>query len=243
MNERKIFFIHIMKTAGTTFRFLLERSLGQNIYPSAEELSKQKNTWYLPCNEFVQAIRNNHKELNQKRVICGHYPYIYGEKILNSPFIASFIREHISRTISMIGHFKQINSDYSGYDISEILKIESFVKNQIENYQTKIFAINRIDIPSVNFAYPIDDESYNLARARMLKLDFLGITEQFEFSSKIFSMKTGINIIYNQDDRFNTGQSQSVTYDDIQKIKDLVYYDLKLYEEGMIKFDSYVNLI
>ena len=41
-------FIHVMKTAGTSFRLMLESALGNALYPAKGELQSERNGWTCP---------------------------------------------------------------------------------------------------------------------------------------------------------------------------------------------------
>lgn len=232
--KRPIFFIHIMKTAGTSFRRMLEDVFGDEIYPSSFDLNKNSKGWYLNISEILDAVKTGSIDLELKRVICGHYSFALGQHLVETPFNAVFLRDPIERTISMIHHRKRRFPELESLSISEMLEDEKWVNMQIKDYQTKVFALDDIRKPSINMEYTIDDSAYIRAVSRLLSSDFVGITEEFKASVDLFNRLTGTSLGDIRSD--NQGKYPDLTSIERDKIKNLVRYDIQLYKEGFTKF-------
>ncbi len=231
-----------MKTAGTSFRRMLNDSLGMQLYPSNLELRNNNKGWYLDNHEIVDKVKNDKEfNLNERRVVCGHYPYNLGGEILSNPFYATFLREPVARTLSIIGHRKKLSPEFKDASVSEVLDKLDLMKRQVTNYQTKIFAIDDFKLKYVNSEYFVGEKQFELALNRLQKMDFIGLTEQFETSVEIFKNKTGIALKDIQ--IINKGIDLTVEEEDIVRIKELVNYDILLYEEALKLFEKQCNVI
>ncbi|WP_410966398.1 hypothetical protein, partial [Salmonella sp. SAL4449] len=62
-------------------------------------------------------------------------------------------------------------------NVARFLANERLVENQIRDYQTKVLALPPTG--NVNGPCVIDDAAFERAKARLLAMDFVGLTEQF----------------------------------------------------------------
>ena len=232
---RQVFFIHIMKTGGTSFRRMLERELGESLYPRQKELLANRKGWYLEGHQLLEALREGTLDLRARRVVCGHYPYVLGAQLGGNLFYATFLRDPVARTISMIGHARRAHRGRRNKSVREILADREIVKCQVENYQTKVLAIESHEHPSVNASFPIDRKAFRLAAERLERLDFVGLNEKFSASLKHFSRVTGIRFS-GEIKRSNVGERLHVTAEERRMIEELVPFDIELYRLAEERF-------
>ena len=226
------FFIHIMKSAGTSLRWTLEEQLGTAVYPTRDELSSNPITGqYLHSNEFIQYANTGSTNVRDKRFIFGHYPFVVTESLIFNVKSAAFFREPIQRSISMINHRKTYgNTELKNFSAIEILQNEAFVRRQIRNYQTKVFAINDLEI-NANDVFDVDDSAFSRASDNLAKLDFVGITEHMSCSMKLFGKRSGFDVPTSIR-KFNVGKPNQIEVNGelISRLQQELHYDLQLYE-------------
>jgi hypothetical protein len=111
-------------------------------------------------------------------------------------------------------------------NIARYLADEAFVENQIRDYQTKVFALPPTG--NVNGALAIDDAGFERAKARLLTMDFVGLTEQFGPSIALFEAMAGRRFAPRV--FVNQSRSYSATEAERARIRSLVPRDIELYE-------------
>ena len=187
-----IFFIHIMKTAGTSLRKMLTDSLDESLtYPNDRDLQKSPHRHYPSLSNILSQMQSG--ELRKFKILCGHYPFFLGEMVFKNPRYIVFLREPVARTISMIEHRKWKTPAFRYLSYEEILDNEDFVKKQLENYQTKVFALSDIEQcgGDTNIPLEITPENFKLALERLEKVDVIGTTENFNKSIELIEKKFG----------------------------------------------------
>lgn len=234
-------FIHIMKTAGTSFRTMLENHLGEGVYPTKEEVKQLPDKFYLRPPQFVERLTDGRLDLTGRRVICGHYSAAFVEALPGNWRTATVLREPVARTLSMIAHHhrgRRRKLDFRGrLPVTEYLENPSFVASKILNYQTKVFAAGPMD--NVNQPYPVDATAFERARARLDAIDFIGITEMLGESVRVFERLSGMAL---GADILHAGKNRrySATEADVARIRELVGYDIELYEIARRKMQAQV---
>lgn len=105
MTAVKLFFMHVPKTAGTSFRRFLERSMREH----GQEVSSRRRDgiWsadsesYPTYDEFVGTLR---AEAPGFDLICGHYPYHVLELLPPGTGVVTVLRDPLARCISHVKH-------------------------------------------------------------------------------------------------------------------------------------------
>lgn len=162
--DKKLFFIHIPKTAGTSLRRVLRpRYTGEEFVPVYSHEPAE-----------LQSIRD---KLEGARVLYGHFSYGFHELLDTQGLYATMLREPVARAWSLYRH--QLHNPRAGYHdlvrsgISFEKLLESNSIHEMNNHMTRIVSGH----VGVEF---IDDDSL-LARAiENIKRDFLfvGLVER-----------------------------------------------------------------
>ncbi len=232
---QKLFFIHIMKTGGTSFRKMLTRAISRSkdLYPNDQDLETLPNHWYPSARQVVQD-KCDHK-LRDFDVLCGHYPMMLGEHVFDEPYwTVAILRDPVRRTLSMLAHRRKHSAEFADRDPQAMLDDEEFVAKQVRNYQTKMFAFDNFDecVATVNCPLSISPERFQLACQRLRRLDVVGLTEQFEESVDCIGRLTGMK--FSKVIRTNVTKNRrriTAGEDELEKrIIELVPYDIELYE-------------
>jgi hypothetical protein len=210
---------------------MLEEQFDQEIYPTKEELTQLRNGWYLRPEELLARIHDGKIDLERRRIICGHYAVNLRDHLPGPWRSVVFLREPVARSLSMIAHGRRHGTLYERKlaRTSHWLRKPGFVANLIENYQTKVLAMDGTG--NVNRACKVDREMFARARRNLDSLDLAGLTEQFAESVALFDAMSGMRF----SDRIvhankAPGRADAVDDRDVEAIRRLVPYDIELYE-------------
>lgn len=165
--DRLYFFVHIPKTAGTSFRNGIE-----SLFKVACHYKKDsENTSKLVISEIYE--KNDkfafYQKIKQKNYtwISGHVSIAEYQEVIDPRNIVTFLREPVARTYSLFGHKKK----YLGYtgEIDDFVQDRRFINSQSKLLQD----------------FPLE------------LIGFIGITESYNESLKLInsSLKTDIPIL------------------------------------------------
>ncbi|PHN06452.1 sulfotransferase family 2 domain-containing protein [Flavilitoribacter nigricans] len=175
--ERPIFFIHIPKTAGTSFRNMLFRLIDQEVsFPSLQDLGKNDGN-YLTFEEVREIL-----PLEQRKILflTGHFPFAAGELLAAPVEYYVFLRDPIDRTISNLLHFQR---NYPENKDRSLLEVFEKHRGHLQNLQTRFLSVSTLDQMEA-FYQPdmISKKHLDLAKANLEKCTFVGLTERFSDS-------------------------------------------------------------
>jgi hypothetical protein len=233
-------FVHIMKTAGTSFRKMLEETPAIGLYPTRDELAANVRRRYLHASDLLAKIDAGELDLSDRQFLCGHFSANLPDRLPGNWRTVTFLRDPVKRTLSMIAHHHRQSGRLKRFikpNVSRYLSNEAFVESQLRDYQTKVFALPADG--NVNGRHAIDDAGFERAKARLLETDFVGLTEQFAPSIALFEAISG--------QRFtppvfaNRGRGYSATDADLARIRTLVPRDIELYELAREKLQARIK--
>ena len=229
--SQKILFIHIMKTAGSSFRVMLEHYYGtQRVYPGNFYLLSLPNGWYPSGSEMLR----NYAKLPSHSVLVGHFTAAMADMLPRSYRSVTFVREPIQRSLSMLAHF----SNTFKIRVDALVEDSQFMSMQINNFQTKFLGAEGIcDFHQVEAA---DDQMLARALSRLEMLDFVGITERFEESCQKFDsqFQTRISRLVRRENVLRPEGCELAQF--IPKIKPHIELDQILYDAAVKRFNNLV---
>ncbi len=234
------FFIHIMKTAGTSFRTMLEDTLDAEIYPTKAELAQRPRGWYLPAPELLTQIERDEIDLAARRFLCGHYSANLDARLAGGWRTVTFLRDPVRRSLSMIAHRHGKAGRLNRFvkpNVSRYLDDAEFVERQIRDYQTKVFALDAAG--DVNRPCPIDAAAFERATARLREVDFVGLTEQYPESIRLFEAMSGLTLAPLP--HVNRSRGYAATEAELARIRALVPHDIALYELARAKLRAQLD--
>ena len=225
----RILVVHIMKTAGTSLRRMLQEEYGpRRVYPGDPHLKK------LPggCYPSAKAVLENFRALPPHNVLVGHFTAALADQLPVPYRTATFLREPIQRSLSHLGHVSKL----WGTTPAKLLDDSEFVSTRIADFQTRALGADEAcDPQEVSVG---DDRMLGRAIRRLETMDFVGLTERFEDSCRIF------------DQRFGTGISRFIRRENvlrpegnelaelIPRLEPFVRRDRLLYETAVVRFNS-----
>ena len=168
---RRFFFIHVMKTAGTTFvRQLQQQFPAEAIYP-ARDLD-----WTSPAD--VDAYINIPRLLAvpaerraQIRVFTGHFPYMVCDQLDPALVTMTVLRDPIERTISILKQHKRSEERFRDLPLEAVYDDRPIFRFFVENHQTKVFALAPDDNEvAINCGMTIDDARYARAKENLARV-------------------------------------------------------------------------
>ncbi|HAS36507.1 MAG TPA: hypothetical protein DCS15_08470 [Flavobacteriales bacterium] len=234
LNAQPLFFVHIPKVGGTSFRkMLFPKYKAQNIFPSARTMREHKG---YPSHEVLMNL--DEETLNDVQLIFGHYPFICAQDIGKSFLTACMFRNPYSRMVSNIFHFLRKNPETSAREIFEQRKAKT------ADTQVKYFADATYDGNPKGYSRKEADEAdLKQAIENMKKLDFIGINERYDESLKLFE-KT-FNLDLGDMIMKNVGEGKDMSlFDDelVQEIKSSVALEQRFYDEVVLEYERRKSL-
>jgi hypothetical protein len=227
-HTKKILIIHIAKTAGTSLRRMLEREYGaKHIYPGSFYLKRFDRGSYPMGSQMLR----DYAGFPPHKVLVGHFTAAMADMVPVPYQTATFLREPIQRSLSMLSHF----SHKLHIPVATLLENEQFMADNIADFQTRIMGADGVCDPHA--VGTVDDDVLDRALGRLGSLDFVGITERFAESCRRF------------DSLFETRISKSIQRsnvlrpegtelsDHIPQIEPLVRRDRILYDVALSRFN------
>ena len=204
---RHFFFVHVMKTGGTTLALHMSRQFepGER-YPN--EVSDRRHPKDVEAYVSISALANLSPERTAAiRAYTGHFPFMARDVIPVDLVTLTVLREPIDRSISSLKHFKRLYERYHELSLEAIYDDAFVNRHYVHNHQTKVFAVTAADRPETlastlthdqHRAYlagtstdvdagtidapdtiAVDEARLASAKARLAEVDVVGVSEEF----------------------------------------------------------------
>jgi hypothetical protein len=243
--EDQLFFIHVPKTAGTSFISLLDEIfIDSEICPTHYDLRR-----------FGGEISD--EMLNGYKFLRGHLPYnLIVPRLNKMPRIITFLRDPVAQFISYFRMRKRETDPISGFQTKDVSLAEFVEGAEIEvlsNNITKLFAgsedffsSGKNQTATPTDYYRLGHGDLNLAKERLATCEFIGITEQFDQSVKLFNYIFGFPIPpQHREMNVAPGRERGARVEKatLNKIAEIQYADLELYSYGKQLFKQLRNKV
>jgi len=218
-NNKPIFFLHIHKTAGTSFITLLDQQ-----YTTADVCPSD---W--PFRQRIHEVSPS--ELLKAKFIRGHFSYEdLQKKIHATPRTITFLRDPVARFISHYLHLHHAPGDPDGvHEQIYNLSLEKFVLNPslsstIANMGVRLIGGTVNSNRSVNCI-----PNLKLVKERLEAFEFIGIQEEFSKSMELFTYQYNVpSIMYSRRDNvaFGTKEHSAVSEHTLSMIAEINQDDI-----------------
>lgn len=229
--EEQYMFVHIQKTAGTSFRRMLFQLFGEDdMYANTAALQMQDGSYPL-YPDYLAKARN---ATRKPKVWVGHVPFITGEYLSAKMRYLCFLREPLQRAISHLLY------SFHRQPKKECLPLEDFYeeikKAELWNLQARFFADEDIN---KRFYFggktPMDEQGLEIAKKHVSQCAFVGIVEDFDTSIRLLEGRFGWQFHTIPHHNAAQGKKDLPTHI-IQDLSKNLTYDYELYEFVKTRF-------
>jgi len=140
----RFFFIHVMKTGGTSFAEHLRTNFTtEQRYPDACVTPDMGFFDGVEAYIHVPKLISDVNRLEGKlRIVLGHVPYAV-RSLLTKDYVAmTLLRDPVDRTISYLKHCRRYHIEHMSQTLEQIYEDAWFHASFISNYQTKLFSMS-----------------------------------------------------------------------------------------------------
>jgi hypothetical protein len=174
--DKPYFFIHIMKTAGTTFRWHTRKNFPLHVYPSPA--LDDMYTGYTSVDTLLSLPAERRKSI---RAYGGHFPYIVTELLGIDLVTTTILRDPVDRTISFLKQCKRQNEHHRDLPLEAIYEDAFFYPTLVHNHQAKVFSMDQGDkLETIYDIIDVDDRRLAQAKDNLAKVDVVGLSEHFD---------------------------------------------------------------
>jgi len=140
----KFFFIHVMKTGGTSIADIISANFrASERYPDVCITPSSNIFARIEAYSFVPGLVSNVNSLHGTlRMVRGHVPYAVRNLLTDKYVAMTLLRDPIERTLSYLMHCKRYHIEHQGLALEQIYEDPWFHGTFIQNYQTKIFSMS-----------------------------------------------------------------------------------------------------
>lgn len=173
-----IFFVHVMKTGGTTVRHHIRKQYEEHeLYPS-RTLDADLHT----ANERIDYLCSLAPERRAViRAYMGHFPYMVVRRVPTPLSTLTVLREPVSRVVSHLRHLQRHSPMHRDASLEAIYDDPFLGPSLVRNHEVKIFSLTDADEPiSYRHVLEIDDDRLELAKSNLDEVQTVGVMEHIE---------------------------------------------------------------
>ena len=233
-HDRKFFFLHIPKTAGTAFRrAIVENFFPEATFPSTADIAANNGQY---PNLFKETRKGVYGDFE---LFLGHYPFAIKHLLADDVQVILFLRDPVERAVSNLLHVKKFWPNLQDKSLQELLNIPQVLSNQIYNLQTQ-FLSDTTWASQLKYYHAAVPDCVALADAlvNLGKVSFIGLTEEYELSLRMLEIKFGLRLIPVQTNVTESTQKLTVSPEIIQRVTENNQHDILLYERGKELFQK-----
>ena len=228
--EKRFFFIHIQKTAGTSVReHIMDNFDRSEVYPPLEQGGLPK---VLARYVFGQKLVDTPAAEQAKyQLFNGHMPYTVSQRLAfkTPPSTMTVLRDPVARALSVLGQKRRHRPEFADATLEDIYNDPEIFNGQILNHQTKIFALpNDSDLLSGFDPFPVGLEQLELAKKNLNQVDVIGLQSDIPSFLAELERKFGWPVSH-ADARKNVGDDRRVNDNFLDRIEadnaiDMAFY-------------------
>lgn len=230
-------FLHIPKTAGTTFTNILN------------DQYKDEVKFQLTGDIKSDISRFEQLSLQQQNAVVlytGHAPISTGVKVIDAINVVTFLRDPVERVKSFCQHVSEGKSPYllkkfppDAFDVQKFLHSRIF---ELNNLQTKMLVNQGASAVDFNMS---NDEALQMATDHLFnRVKAFGLVEYFDESLILFQQKFAWKLpVYQRLNSKNINKLITFEPHHIDHIKSLNALDIELYDRAKEHFLSLIDAV
>jgi hypothetical protein len=242
--EPPVFFVHVMKTGGTTlFRHLRENYPLDELYPYSKlDIRYEGQRLDIRHHLSISYLRTIPEERRRHiRVYTGHFPFAAIEAMGGAFTTMTILRDPVARTLSLLRQFRRKipwvpeggrEPTLARNTLEEVYDHPTVFEPLVHDHQTKIFSMQPADEPeSYMDVLPVDEARLAVAKANLASIDLLGVTDRYNDFLDLVEERFGWHV--EREARANvTPQSDNEPVDEglLERIRADNALDIQLYE-------------
>ncbi len=235
MGMARLRFLHIPKSAGTTFSNCLRRIYG------AHRLKNNIFIFYGDLQKDIQRYRKlSDSERSQIILFSGHAPLITGEAEIDELPTITFLRDPVERVKSFcqaVSEEKVQGMAWKDFDLDRLLLGDAA---WLRNHQTRmLLGVGGYELPGQD-QNSLVEKAVDVIKNRLAGF---GITERFEDSIILLSKELGWDAcpIYTKLNQKNRSRELGFTDVQLSRIREINMLDIKVYEAALLVFEERIN--
>lgn len=178
LEERRFFFVHLQKTAGTALFRRLRHHFGTDaVYPRPSDQGTP---------ETVLDVARLHQRLadagDEYRVVTGHFPLCVVDLLPESYATFTVLRDPVERTLSFLRHQREVEPRFSGWSLSEIYAQPISTGPLVQNHMVRMLSLVPEEMTEGALTdVVVDDARRHRAEENLAtRIDVVGLQEHFD---------------------------------------------------------------
>ncbi len=186
----RFFFVHVQKTAGTTFREQIEATFTPDeIWPPKGGSLGEYLTAYVDAAPLLELELT---ERNRRLVVHGHYPFCSVAKCGGDRTSITILRDPVDRVESLLRMNTRTRSSDADRRLEEIYEDPDLHAMQIKDHQAKVFAMTAADgSDSVLHSLDVDGARLEVAKKQLEAVDVLAFQDDLDALTQTMITKFG----------------------------------------------------
>lgn len=177
LRDRRFFFVHLQKTAGTTLYRRLRTQFGaQAVYPTPEYQGDIDAV--IGVDQLVERFEKHRDEI---RVVTGHFP-LCTEDLLDADLVSfTLLREPVARTLSFLRHQREVAPEFRDAPLEEIYEQPLMRDGLVRNHMVRMLSMKVEEMTDGMLTQvAVDDGRVERAKSRLVeRIDAFGVQEHF----------------------------------------------------------------
>jgi hypothetical protein len=177
--QPRFFFVHVMRTGGTTLEQQLRRTFPRaEVYPDPDlDFPDGDIMYHLEVSYLLGLPAERRRRI---RLFYGHFPFVVTE-MLGADFVTiTLLRDPVERTMSLLRVLREQREAWRDLTLDQLYDDHNMFPRLIHNHQTKLFSITAADRPqSYRDEISVDGARLELAQQNLERVDLIGLTEQY----------------------------------------------------------------
>lgn len=177
MQSERFFFVHLVKTAGTSLRKRLEHHFGESaVYPDASDAD---GTEYFSTRRLRERVQARGGEI---RVVAGHFPLCAAEMLGGGFTTLTIVRDPVERVLSHLHHHRAWSPELRDKSLEEVYAEPRVFHHLMHNHVVKMFSLTPDEalVPAMLTRVEFTEERFDRAKDRLASVDAIGLHERID---------------------------------------------------------------